>query len=57
MPPQFNYAKGALDNLNQLPGEKLCEYEMGLTENLDPCGFRDEHVWWRGIADLIILDR
>lgn len=57
LPPQFNYAKGALDNLNQLPGEKLCEYEMGLTENLDPCGFRDEQVWWRGIADLIILDR
>jgi hypothetical protein len=57
LPPQFNYAKGALDNLNQLPGEKLCEYEMGLTQNLDPCGFRDEHVWWRGIADLIILDR
>lgn len=57
LPPQFNYAKGALDNLNQLPGEKLCEYEMGLTENLDPCGFKDENVWWRGIADLIILDR
>lgn len=57
LPPQFNYAKGALDNLNQLPGEKLCEYEMGLTENLDPCGFKDEQVWWRGIADLIILDR
>ena len=57
LPPQFNYAKGALDNLNQLPGEKLCEYEMGRTENLDPCGFRDEQVWWRGIADLIILDR
>lgn len=57
LPTHFNYAKGALDNLNQLPGEKLCEYEMGLTENLDPCGFRDEQVWWRGIADLIILDR
>jgi hypothetical protein len=57
LPPQFNYAKGALDNLNQLPGEKLCEHEMGLTENLDPCGFKDENVWWRGIADLIILDR
>lgn len=57
LPPYFNYAKGALDNLNQLPGEKLCEYEMGLTENLEPCGFKDESVWWRGIADLIILDR
>ena len=56
LPPHFNYAKGALDNLNQLPGDKLCEYEMGLTENLDPCGFKDEQVWWRGIADLIIID-
>lgn len=57
LPPQFNFAKGALDNLNQLPGEKLCEYEMGLTSNLEPCGFKDEQVWWRGIADLIIIDR
>lgn len=56
IPPQFNFAKGALDNLNNLPGKKLCEYEMGLTENLEPCGFKDENVWWRGIADLIILD-
>jgi hypothetical protein len=57
LPPQFSYSKGALDNLNQLPGEKLCEYEMGLTEDLEPCGFKAENVWWRGIADLIILDR
>jgi len=57
LPPEFNYAKGALDNLNQLPGEKLCEYEMGLTEDLEPCGFKDPNVWWRGIADLIILNR
>jgi hypothetical protein len=57
IPPEFNFAKGALDNLKNLPGEKLCEYEMGLTENLEPCGFKDENVWWRGIADLIILDR
>lgn len=57
LPPHFSFAKGALDNLKHLPGEKLCEYEMGLTENLDPCGFKDEKVWWRGIADLIILDR
>ena len=27
---------------------------MGLTKNLTPCGFFDEDVWWRGIADLIV---
>lgn len=56
LPEQFRFVKGALDNLKQRPGIKLCEYELGLTENLEPCGFRDENVWWRGIADLIILD-
>jgi hypothetical protein len=57
LPPQFGYAKGALDNFLRMEGEKLCEYEMGLTENLDPCGFKDPGVWWRGIADLVILNR
>lgn len=56
LPPQFNFAKSTLDNLNQRPGKKLCEYEMGLTANLEPCGFKDSEVWWRGIADLIILE-
>ena len=55
--PYFNYAKSALDNLKNLPGEKFCEYEMGVTENLEPCGFNDPNVWYRGIADLIIVDR
>jgi hypothetical protein len=45
-----------LDALIAKPGEKLCEYELGLTEDLQPCGFKDENVWFRGIADLIVLD-
>ena len=55
LPPEFNYAKGALDKLKAMPGDKLCEYEMGLTENLEPCEFKAPNVWWRGIADLIVL--
>ena len=54
LPHEFNYAKATLDRLKAFPGEKLCEYEMGLTENLEPCGFKDPNVWWRGIADIII---
>ena len=56
LPPQFNFVKSALDNLKQLQGEKYCEFEMGLTANLEPCGFKDENVWWRGIADLLIIN-
>lgn len=57
LPPHFNFVKKALDNLRSFEGEKLCEYEMGLTEDLRPCTFKAEGVWWRGIADLIILNR
>lgn len=57
LPDAFAFAKPVLDNLKQIPGEKLCEYEMGITEDLQPCGFHDENVWFRGIADLLILDR
>ena len=56
LPPKFNFAQGMLDSLNAKAGEKLCERKMGLTENLEPCGFYDDTVWFRGIADLIILD-
>jgi hypothetical protein len=56
LPKQFAFVKEALDNLKQLQGEKLCEYEMGLTENLEPCAFMADNVWWRGIADLLIIN-
>jgi hypothetical protein len=56
IPPKFSYASKALHSLKERTGEKLCERKMGLTENLEPCGFFDKEVWFRGIADLIILD-
>ena len=55
--PRFDYALTALDRLKNMKGEKLCEYKMGLTENLEPCGFFDDNVWFRGVSDLTILDR
>jgi len=55
--PRFEYAEGALNRLKGMKGEKLCEHKMGLTANLDPCGFFDSNVWFRGVVDLAILDR
>ena len=57
LPPHFNYVKSTLDNLCSFQGEKLCEYKMALTENLEPCEFDAPNVWWRGVADLIIVNR
>ena len=45
----------SLDKLKSMDGMKLCENKLGLTIDLKPCGFFDKNVWWRGIADIIIL--
>lgn len=56
LPGQFSFVKSALDNLKNRPGKILCEYKMGLTEDLQPCDFFASNVWWRGMVDLLILD-
>ena len=48
--------KPVLDSLQKKKGKKYCEVRMGLTEDLQPCKFSAKEVWWRGIADLIIVD-
>lgn len=56
LPEYFAFAKPTLDNLKQIKGDKLCEYPLGMTEALEPCAFDAPDVWFRGIADLLILD-
>jgi len=56
LPGKFDYIKPTLDALIAKPGDKYCEQKLGLTEDLEPCGFFDKNVWWRGIIDLLIID-
>ena len=56
IPEKYGFIQEYLDPLKALPGDKLCEHEMGLTKNFEPCGFRDKNVWFRGIADLLIIN-
>jgi hypothetical protein len=56
LPKKFSFAKDMLDSLVSKTGEKLCEQKFGITESLEPCDFFSEHVWFRGIADLVILN-
>lgn len=53
---KFSYAQKALENLKGREGDKHCELKLGITEDLQPCGFYDKDVWFRGIADLIIVN-
>lgn len=59
IPPKFSFIEPYLSRLQAFPGEKLCELELGVKKEdgrLVACGFRDPQVWFRGIADLVILD-
>jgi hypothetical protein len=55
IPEKFLFIAPVLDVLKEIPGQKLCEHKMGLTEDLEPCGFFDKNVWFRGVVDLLII--
>ena len=55
LPIRFQFVQKALDSLGRVKGKKLFEYKMGLTNELSPCGFNSSNVWYRGIADLVII--
>lgn len=56
LPEQFLFIKDVLDSLKKKPGRKLCEHQMALDINLQPCDWKAKDVWVRGIADLLIVE-
>ncbi len=59
LPEKYNYIKSYLDTLNNIEGDKFCELELGITLNEGEyalCDFNDEARYWRGIADLVIVN-
>lgn len=57
VPKKYEYMMPILDALKRIPGEKFCELELGVTEDLKPCEFHAPDVWWHGIVDLLIVNR
>jgi CRISPR/Cas system-associated exonuclease Cas4 (RecB family) len=59
IPEKFAYIRGVVERLGGKEGEKHTEFRMGVKKTGDgyePCGFFDKSTWWRGIADLVIID-
>lgn len=52
----FKFLQPILDGLVAMPGRKLCELKMAVKMSLEPCDFKDEDYWCRGIADLVVID-
>lgn len=56
IPAKYSFIAPTLESLKKIKGIAYCELELGLRDDLSPCGFNDEDRWWRGIADLLIID-
>jgi len=55
IPAKYDYIKPYVDTLIESPGDKYYEHKMGLTRELEPCEFLAKDVWWRGIADVLVV--
>lgn len=55
IPEKFAFIKPMLDTLLAAPGTPLFEHKMAVTRDFEPCDFDAPEAWWRGIADLMIL--
>lgn len=53
---RFKFMQPTMDQLAGMPGRKFCELEMGVTNALEPCDFKDPNYWAHGIADLVIVN-
>jgi hypothetical protein len=56
LPPQFSFMEETMKKLSDMPGQKYCELKMGLNADLEACGYFDKAVWFRGVADLIVIN-
>jgi hypothetical protein len=57
--PRFIFIKPYLDKLKAIEGEKLCELKLGVKRvdgRLEACDFFSPQVWFRGVADLVIIN-
>jgi hypothetical protein len=55
---KFTFAAPIVEKFAELPGEKHTEMRLGISKvdgEYAPCGFFDKQVWWRGLADLVII--
>jgi len=56
IPEKFSFIQEPIDTLLRIPGQIYCEHKMALTESLEPCDFFAKDCWFRGVADLLIID-
>ena len=58
LPLKFKFLSSFMKSIDALPGDKLTELKLGVAKTetgYAPTKFFAKDVWWRGIADLVII--
>ncbi len=58
VPAKFDFLRPIVENLNRKEGDKHTEIRMGVKKEgkqFEACRFGEKGVWYRGIADLVIV--
>lgn len=56
IPEKFAFMRPIVEPLAKKQGTKYAEIKLGVSEAMEPRGFFDKDVWYRGIADLLIVN-
>lgn len=59
IPERFAFVRPYVEKLASYPGVKYAEMKLGVKKKdgrLEACDFFDPEVWFRGVADLVIVD-
>jgi hypothetical protein len=56
IPEKFAFMRPIVEPLAKKRGTKYAEIKIGVSKALEPRGFFDKDVWYRGIADLLIVN-
>jgi hypothetical protein len=59
IPAKYGFIAPTIEALNAIEGEKHCELKLGVAKRegkFVACDFFAPDVWWRGIADLVIIN-
>lgn len=51
LPPELQEHEPFMERLEAMPGEHATERKIALNRAMQPCGFFDKDVWFRGIID------
>lgn len=58
IPEKFAYVRGVVEAIKRMDGDKHTELKLGVKKvegGYEPCKFLGKDVWWRGIADVVVI--